>query len=85
VAAAALRLDDPATFFPDWPTLDATMQRCAASYGRAKALQAAPPVSTLLAAAARLDTVGPSHTLLKLFFKISFAIPRFFSLNAAPA
>lgn len=39
-------------FFPDWAALDASVARCAASYGRAESLRNAPKMSALLEAAA---------------------------------
>ena len=50
---------DGDTIFPDWDALDASMRRCAESYGRAKDLQGKPPVSALIAAAA---TAAGSHS-----------------------
>ena len=50
---------DGDTVFPDWDALDASMRRCAESYGRAKELQGKPPMSALIAAA---TTAAGSHS-----------------------
>ena len=54
-------------FFPDWAALDASVARCAASYGRAESLRNAPKMSALLEAAAGENGGGAGEEAMYVF------------------